>query len=107
MNTDCTLTRIIGGALLSGGVAVAGLGLAAGTAQATPGPAPRYMWCPGRPWDWLAPPPPDWDMNVCHNVMTIKNADGSWRIVEDPNPPPPQPSIADLCRGAPICLPGL
>jgi hypothetical protein len=71
MNTDCTLKRIMAGALLSG-VAVAGLGLAAGTAQALPGPAPRYMWCPG-----------------------------------DPNPPRPQPSIGDLCRGAPICLPGL
>jgi hypothetical protein len=46
MNTDCTLKRIMAGALLSG-VAVAGLGLAAGTAQALPGPAPRYMWCPG------------------------------------------------------------
>ncbi|HEX3732240.1 MAG TPA: hypothetical protein VHU91_04875 [Mycobacteriales bacterium] len=106
MNTDCTLKRIIAGVVLTGGVAVAGLGLA-GAAQALPGTFPRYMWCPGQPWQWLTPPPADWDMHVCHNVMSVHNADGSWRIAEDPNPPPPQPSIADLCRGAPICLPGL
>jgi hypothetical protein len=105
MKTNRALKRVIAGVLLTGGIAVGGLGLA-GAAQAAPGPAPRYMWCPGKPWEWLAPPPADWDMNVCHNVMSVHNADGSWGIVEDPNPPP-QPSIADLCRGAPICLPGL
>jgi hypothetical protein len=36
MNTDCTMSRIIAGALLTGGIAVAGLGLAAGAAQANP-----------------------------------------------------------------------
>ncbi len=46
MNTTHALRRIIGGALLSGGVAVTGLGLAAGTAHATGGP---YEWCPGNP----------------------------------------------------------
>jgi len=51
MNTPRNLTRIVAGALLSGGVAVAGLGLAAGTAQAKPGPAPlnHFTWCPGHP----------------------------------------------------------
>ncbi|MDT7764231.1 MAG: hypothetical protein QOC63_3651 [Mycobacterium sp.] len=39
MNTTHYLKRIIAGALLSGGVAVAALGLAAGTAQARPNPA--------------------------------------------------------------------
>jgi len=34
VNTTRTLRKIIAGALLSGGVAVAGFGLAAGTAQA-------------------------------------------------------------------------
>jgi hypothetical protein len=42
MNTNCTLSRIIAGALLTGGAAVAGLGLA-GTAQADD----VYTWCPG------------------------------------------------------------
>ncbi len=45
MNTTHNLKRIIAGALLSGGVAVAGLGLASGTAQAfDPQPDP-----PGKP----------------------------------------------------------
>jgi hypothetical protein len=51
MNTPHNLMRIIAGALLSGGVAVAGLGPAADTAQAQPGPAPlsHFTWCPGQP----------------------------------------------------------
>ena len=67
MNTTHNVKRIIFGALLSGGVAVAGLGLGAGTAQAyTYGP---FQWCPGQdmPND---PPRPEgrlgWDMSVCH-----------------------------------------
>ena len=51
MNTPHTLTRIIDGALLSGGVAITGFGLATGTAQAEPGFAPLVYWCPGQPWD--------------------------------------------------------
>lgn len=42
MNTPHNLKRIIGGALLSGGIAVADLGMAAGTAQAHPGPVPLH-----------------------------------------------------------------
>jgi hypothetical protein len=45
MNTTHTLKRIITGALLSGGIAVAGFGLAAGTAHADP-IGPKH-WCPG------------------------------------------------------------
>jgi hypothetical protein len=49
-----TLKKTIAGALLSGSVAaagwgLAGLALAAGTAQAQPGPAPQVLWCPGKP----------------------------------------------------------
>jgi hypothetical protein len=36
MNTNQTLKRMIVGALLSGGVALAGLGMSVGTAQAAP-----------------------------------------------------------------------
>jgi hypothetical protein len=43
MNTTNTLNRIIVGALLTGGVAVAGLGLASATAQAEPGLTP-LVW---------------------------------------------------------------
>jgi hypothetical protein len=51
MSHDQILKKMIAGALLSGGVAVAGLGLTAGTAQAQPGPAPlnHFTWCPGHP----------------------------------------------------------
>ncbi|HWX98717.1 MAG TPA: hypothetical protein VNY55_02245 [Mycobacterium sp.] len=46
MNTPQYLKRIIAGAVLSSSLAVAGVGLAAGTAQAnTRGP---YQWCPGQ-----------------------------------------------------------
>jgi hypothetical protein len=38
------IKRVFAGALLSGGVAVAGLGLAAGTAQADD----AQTWCPGQ-----------------------------------------------------------
>jgi hypothetical protein len=50
MNTDCTMSRIIAGALLTGGIAVAGLGLAAGAAQANPPGCSQYSacWCPGQ-----------------------------------------------------------
>jgi hypothetical protein len=37
-NVNTTLKRIIAGALLSGGLVSAGLGLAAGTAEASPSP---------------------------------------------------------------------
>jgi hypothetical protein len=41
MSTTHNMTRIVGGALLSGGVALAGLGLSMGTAQAfNPQPDP-------------------------------------------------------------------
>jgi hypothetical protein len=74
VNTDCTLKRIMAGALLSGGVAVAGLGLGAFTADARPtGP---HHWCPGdsmqyqtQPWlaDHTGPGMGySWDMNICH-----------------------------------------
>jgi hypothetical protein len=54
MNTTHDPKRIIAGALLSGGLVLAGLGLGAGAANADPGyidPIGPYHWCPGgRPW---------------------------------------------------------
>src|SRR5215217_8372183 len=43
INTTRSLTRVIAGALLSGGIAAAGLGLASGTAEANI----WIHWCPG------------------------------------------------------------
>ena len=70
MTANCTLKRIIAGALLTGGVALADLGLSAGTAHAG-----AFHWCPGDP-----PPSrgsahanPDWDMTVCHDYIFVGN----------------------------------
>jgi hypothetical protein len=43
MHTNRILNRIIAGAMLTGGVAIAGLGLASGSAQAEPGLTP-LVW---------------------------------------------------------------
>jgi hypothetical protein len=91
MNATHNLKRIIGGTLLSGGVAVAGMVLAAGTAQAQPGFIPQYPWCPGQHWQYLTPPPPGFDMTVCHNLMAQSHSDGTFTIVELPPPAPPPP----------------
>ena len=70
------LKKLTTGALVSGAVAVAGLGLAAGTADAKP-----FYWCPGDPPIMgaapdasgnLKPAPiyPNWDTSVCHDYGT-------------------------------------
>jgi hypothetical protein len=71
VNIAHLLKRVGAGALLSGILSSAGLGLAAGTAQARPNPAcndmyPCYTWCPG---DRLpnSNGPIGWDMGVCHD----------------------------------------
>ncbi len=38
-------------AVVSAGLTLFGLGLAAGTAQAAPGLLPTHHWCPGDHWD--------------------------------------------------------
>jgi hypothetical protein len=76
MKTNHNLNRFIVGALLSGGVAVAGLGPGAGTAHAG-----AYHWCPGDPPPHgfviapngntaSVPIHPAWDTNVCHDYVT-------------------------------------
>ena len=56
MNINSTLSRVIVGALLTGGVAVAGAGLAADTAWAATGSTP-LVWQMNDPGD--PPPPPE------------------------------------------------
>jgi hypothetical protein len=91
--------RIIAGPLLSGCVAVAGLGLAAGTAQAnTRGP---YQWCPGQR---LPETDVVWDMNVCHTWYWVDygfQANRGHFVYEGNTPPPNLGCIPGLC------LPGL
>jgi hypothetical protein len=81
MNTDFALRRIVVGALVTGGIAIAGIGLAAGTAEAQ---AP-YHWCPGesmvfdpRVRDHTGPGPAfNWDMNICHTWYWVKGGQGN------------------------------
>jgi hypothetical protein len=95
-------------ALLSGGLAVASVGLGAGTALAIPdGP---HHWCPGQQRN-----PPNgpgqgtlWDWNVCHTFWFVGYGQGNvpasygaaptiWEGDNPPGPPPP----------GPVVLPGL
>jgi hypothetical protein len=70
MNAPYHLKRIMTGAVLSGGIAVAGLGLSAGVAQADPVPrctsqgTCSAQWCPGKR---LLAPDVKWDTTVCHD----------------------------------------
>jgi hypothetical protein len=101
---------------VSGGLALAGLGLGAGTAQADPYNGPIWTWCPGQAL-------PDrgirWDVGVCHNYFIVPmstgnvpmvdfrgNSTDSWysadipppELTPVPPPPPPPP-------GQPFCTP--
>src|ERR1700731_836536 len=62
-------------ALVTGGLGLAGLGLASGTAQADIGPVPLYHWCPGDFWDpgWGD----NWDGGNCHDDFH-RDIDGDW-----------------------------
>jgi len=100
MDISGTLKQISAGALLSGGLAVAALGLA-GTAQAVSGP---YHWCPGQPlknpW-YPAGRDLTWDKGVCHTWYYVYYHQGNvpltdgtpsdvWDGDNPPAPPPPQ-----------------
>ena|ERR1700722_11649403 len=102
MNTTNTLKRIIAGALLSGGVAAAGIGLAAGTAQASPThPRGPYEWCPGQR---LPENDVVWDMSVCHTWYWVGygfQANRGHFVYEGDRPP------RDLGCIPGLCLPGL
>src|SRR5882757_6958590 len=95
MSTNHKRKRILAGALLSAGVALAGVGLAEGTAQALPGgPVPLSAW-PGCPEDnpsgpchWCPGDPPVqtgnlrvypvvWDNNVCHTYWYVYSGQGN------------------------------
>ena len=114
MSHSNQVKMLIAGTLLSGGVAVAGLGLAAGTAQARPGfmppmhgplPEQPYTWCPGMPMSGIrgntGGPGPDvqWDMTRCHTWYGVlwghgNVAPGVW---DGPDPPPPEATQKPPC----------
>jgi hypothetical protein len=66
MSTANRLARIIAGALLSGGVAVVGVVLAPGAAQAICDPICGNRWCPGQRLP-NSSEPITWDQRVCHD----------------------------------------
>lgn len=86
---------------VSGGLALAGLGLAAGTAQAG-GP---YRWCPGQDTagqDGVFTYPgqkPTWNWGDCHTYYVVHYGLGNasptiWDGADPPQPPQPVPQPA-------------
>ena len=60
-----TIVGLASAAVLAGGLGATSFGLAAGTAEAEPGFAPTYHWCPGDNWhpEWGG----NWDGGTCHD----------------------------------------
>jgi hypothetical protein len=101
MKTNHNLNRFIVGALVSGGLAVAGLGLGAGTAQADPQSTGPFQWCPGQPLPTVTGSPTThvvWNNSVCHtywkltvargNVPVSDGGNNDKDIWDGPDPPP-------------------
>jgi len=109
MNIPHSLTLIIAGALISGGVAVAGFGLIAGAAQADPDhcstrtgcyKGPGMRWCPGD-YVWPGLVATGLDLSVCHvyhlAILDNPNADPN-AVADGPGPPRiPIPSTPRQC----------
>lgn len=86
---------ITAGAMLSAGVAMAGLVLGAGTAYADPDPGyidpvGPYHWCPGG-----LPLDVNWDQSICHDYWHVATGAGNVggpgdlhdNLWDGPNPP--------------------
>ncbi|MBP1823199.1 hypothetical protein [Mycobacterium sp. OAE908] len=69
MNLRTTVART----LLSTGVAITGIGLASGTAQADPH---WFHWCPGQSRPVSDDRPIDWDWSVCHAFYLQSSGNG-------------------------------
>jgi hypothetical protein len=93
-NTQKSWLRLCTGVLAAGGVALSTLGLAAGTAQAAPPPAPTYHhhWCPGDRWDqgWGN----NWDWNNCHDWDDYYGGPAGYGPPPPWAPPPPPTAAA-------------
>ncbi len=116
MKTPHTLKRIVGGTLLSGGVAVAGLGLNPDSAHAEVWCPPNTklgpvcygpnQWCPGDSLFHLTQNhvanPINWDMNVCHMYYYVPWGKGNvgYDIWDGPDPPGP-PTLIQAPPGLP------
>ena len=112
------MRRIVAGALTSGAIAAAGMGMGAGFAAAE---NPVGTWCPGDevPLGPLADF--DWDETVCHDYWYVPFGQGNVKItnintgeptdshiwigsepVRTPPPPPPPPAPGSYCDTNPI-----
>jgi hypothetical protein len=106
------LKKTVTGALLAGSVAVTGVGLSIGIAQADPFAAQPHTWCRGQglPFRGI-----EWDMGVCHtwylvpvgqgNVRFAGSTDGSFVSADIPAPiftPAPPPPPPPRTRSAPL-----
>jgi hypothetical protein len=108
--TTRNLRKMAGQAIVAGSIALAGLGLTAGAAEAQPGPVPLDAWpgCPNDhpagPCHWCPGDPPVqtgnlrvnpviWDNNVCHTYWYVYFGQGNvaQNIFEGDDPPPPPP----------------
>jgi hypothetical protein len=92
-----TTKRFLAAALLCGGVALVGIGLAAGDAQAQSGDnfSQPHEWCPGQP---LPEADVHWDTNICHTWFWVPVAGmgNAGEFVWDGDTPPPLRSVAAL-----------
>lgn len=111
MNSITKRRRVLAGAVLSAGVALAGMGVAGGTAQAVPGgawpgcpednPSGPCHWCPGDPPVETGNKtvyPVVWDESVCHTYWYVYSGQGNvaHNIFEGEAPPPPPPPPPNL-----------
>ena len=91
------LTGFATAVVVSGGLSLAALGLAAGTAQAD-------TWCPG---DYNFTGMPNWDRSVCHEYYWAHKYDLSaptTLFIEGAPPGPPVPGFCgtNLFTGTPL-----
>jgi hypothetical protein len=110
MDVTYNLRKITTGALVSGAVAVASLGLAIGTARADPQSPGPFQWCPGQPLPGThAASVPGvnvkipathvvWDNSVCHTYWQTPYGRGNVPMSDGPvseiwdGPDPPHTS---------------
>jgi hypothetical protein len=116
MNITHDRKRLVSGALASAFIAMAGVGLTAGVAEASPGgPMPLSSWpgcpedSPSGPCQWCPGDPPVqtgnlrvnpviWDANLCHTYFYVYHGQGNvaqniWEGTDPPAPPPPPPNL--------------
>ncbi|MBO0677571.1 hypothetical protein JRC04_08870 [Mycolicibacterium sp. S2-37] len=88
--------RVVAGVLMSAGLAVSGLGLSAGVADAQVPPTGPFTWCPGDPPVETGNKkynPVRWNESICHEYWLVYHGQGNvaQNVWDGPNPPGPPP----------------